>query len=57
MTGFTHKSPSDYQHPYKGMLADIDAQVKEYTKRRGIGPNFIVIHSLDIEELDRKSVV
>lgn len=51
MTGFNHKQPADYQHPYKAMLADIDAQVKEYTKHRGIAPNYIVVHSLDIEEL------
>lgn len=51
MTGFNHKQPADYQHPYKAMLADIDVQVKEYTKNRGMSPNYIVIHSLDIEEL------
>ena len=51
MTSFTHKQPTNYPHPYKGMLADIDAQVKEYHKIRGIGPNYVVISSDDKEEL------
>jgi uncharacterized protein (UPF0254 family) len=48
---FTHKQPANYPHPYKAMLADIDAQVKEYTTLRGIRPNYIVIFTDDKEEL------
>ena len=43
--------PTDNQHPYKAMLADIDVQVKDYAKFRGIGPNYIVISTEDKEEL------
>lgn len=51
MISFTHKQPADYPHPYKAMLADIDAQVNGYTKFRGIKPNYIVIFTDDKEEL------
>jgi hypothetical protein len=51
MTAFTPKIPTNYQSPYKHMLHDITGQIKEYTKRLGIGPNFILIASDDKESL------
>jgi len=51
MTAFTTKIPVNYEFPYKHMLHDIAGQIQEYSKRRGIGPNFIVIASDDLESL------
>ena len=49
MTGFTFKIPVNYQFPYKNMLHDISEQIKDYTNRRKISPNYIIINPEDKE--------
>ena len=51
MTGFTTKVPATYDSPYRNMLQDISEEIKQYTKHRGIGPNYIIIHTEDKTKL------
>ena len=51
MTGFTPKSPVNYQFPYKNMLHDISLEIKAYAKSRRMDPNYIIINPADKESL------
>lgn len=51
MIAFNHKSPVHYEHPYRSMQKDIDAEIASFKKIWKKPPNYIVLHTDDYEEL------